>query len=181
MSVKLNKIIPKFKENPFLKNLMIETKRKSVEISPIGKENNILINQQTGEIAGTKIRTYRKVDDAEFVKLFTANIALNFDLKSAGIKAFNVLMFAVQNSAIQKDLIALDHYTLEEFTKLNEKSLSLSTFKRGINELIKAKIIAKNIRSNFYFINPSFCFNGNRLVFQTIVERKNNERNKSRI
>lgn len=162
----------RFKENPFLDKLVVRTRAKSIQVSPIGKDADIYINERTGEAAGTEVRTYKQVDDAEFVKLFTANIALTFDLKSAGIKAFNVLMFTIQKSAIERDLIALDQYSLDDFNNFNEKKLSLSTFKRGINELIKAQIIARNVRLGFFYINPNFCFNGNRIVFQTIIERK---------
>lgn len=164
--------VVRYKENPFLDKLVVRTRTKSVEVAPIGKKSDVYINEATGEVAGTEVRTYKKVDDAEFVKLFTANIALTFDLKSAGIKAFNVLMYTVQRKAIERDIIAFDHYTLEDFNDFHEKKLSLSTFKRGINELIKAQIIARNIRGGHFYINPNFCFNGNRIVFQTIIEKK---------
>lgn len=167
-----SKKVIRFKENPFLDKLVVRTRTKSVQVAPIGKDADVYINERTGEAAGTEVRTYKQVDDSEFVKLFTANIALTFDLKSAGIKAFNVLMFTIQKSAIERDLIALDQYALEDFNEVHEKKLSLSTFKRGINELIKAQIIARNVRGGFFYINPNFCFNGNRIVFQTIIERK---------
>ncbi|MFY0838350.1 hypothetical protein ACA371_28650, partial [Klebsiella pneumoniae] len=50
--------------------------------------------------------------------------------------------------------------------------LSLATMKRGINELEKAKIIAKTMRKSFYFINPNFLFNGDRVAFTTVIERE---------
>ena len=162
----------RFKENPFLDKLVVRTRNKSVQVNPMGQKQDVYINERTGEIAGTEVRTYKRVDDAEFVKVFTANIALTFDLKSAGIKAFNVLMWVVQKSAIEKDLVVLDSYTLDDFNDFHEKKLSLSTFKRGINELIKAQIIARNVRGGFYYINPNFVFNGNRILFQTIIERR---------
>lgn len=51
-------------------------------------------------------------------------------------------------------------------------SLSLSTFKRGLNELEQAKIIAKTIKLGDYFINPNFLFNGNRIAFTTVLEKE---------
>ena len=53
--------------------------------------------------------------------------------------------------------------------------LSLATFKRGINELEKAQIVAKTIRQGRYFINPNFVFNGDRIAFTTVIERKENK------
>ncbi|WP_259272006.1 hypothetical protein [Klebsiella pneumoniae] len=37
----------------------------------------------------------------------------------------------------------------------------------------KAKIIAKTMRQGRYFINPNFVFNGDRIAFTTVIERKN--------
>ena len=118
--------------------------------------------------------TFKRVDGEQFVKLFTANIALTFDLSSAGIKAFNVLMWAVQRSAISKDEVDFDNFVLEEFLEEYKDSdrplrLSLATFKRGINELEKAQIVAKTIRQGRYFINPNFVFNGDRIAFTTVI------------
>ncbi|MDA5349677.1 replication/maintenance protein RepL, partial (plasmid) [Escherichia coli] len=122
---------------------------------------------------------YKRVDSEQFVKLFTANIGLTFELSSAGIKAFGVLVWSVQNSALSKDEVDLDTLVLEAFLQCQVSAskqplrLSLATFKRGLNELEKAKIIAKTMRQGRYFINPNFVFNGDRIAFTTVIERKN--------
>ncbi|MCV5480042.1 replication/maintenance protein RepL, partial [Escherichia coli] len=57
--------------------------------------------------------------------------------------------------------------------KENKKiRLSMATFKRGINELEKASIIAKTLRKGRYYINPNFVFNGDRIAFTNLIERK---------
>ena len=118
------------------------------------------------------------MDGAQFVKLFTANIAMTFDLSSAGIKAFSVLLWVVQNRALSKDEIDLDSFVLADFIEAHQTSkqplrLSLATLKRGINELEKAQIVAKTQRQGRYFINPNFVFNGDRIAFTTLIERSN--------
>ena len=112
------------------------------------------------------------------MKLFTANIAMTFDLSSAGIKAFSVLLWVVQNRALSKDEIDLDSFVLADFIEAHQTSkqplrLSLATLKRGINELEKAQIVAKTQRQGRYFINPNFVFNGDRIAFTTLIERSN--------
>lgn len=87
--------VTRYKENPFIENMVVPTKAKTVQLSRLGKDENILVNQNTGEVQGTHVTTYRRVDSESFVKLFTANIAMTFDLKSAGLKALNVLIWAV--------------------------------------------------------------------------------------
>lgn len=166
--------ITRYKENPFLNEEVIRTKDKQVRVTPLGGNDNVLINQKTGEVTGTHITTYKKVDNKEFVKIFCANIALTFNLTAAGIKAFNVLLWSVQYKAITKDQVDLDKYALDDFLENNKhiKNFSLQTFRRGLAELTKNKIIAPTIKMGRYFINPHFIFNGDRIVFTTAIERQ---------
>lgn len=169
----------RYKENPFLEGMVVPVKGKQVRLSRLGRDDNILVNQNTGEVQGTHVTTYKRVDSEQFVKLFTANIGLTFELSSAGIKAFGVLVWSVQNSALSKDEVDLDTLVSEAFLQCQVSAskqplrLSLATFKRGLNELEKAKIIAKTMRQGRYFINPNFVFNGDRIAFTTVIERKN--------
>ena len=39
-------------------------------------------------------------------------------------------------------------------------------------ELEDAKIIAKHRKRGDYFINPNFVFNGDRIAFSTVIEKK---------
>ncbi|HAS4945595.1 TPA: hypothetical protein I7C88_003668 [Vibrio cholerae] len=152
--------------------MVVTTSTKQVKISALGKDNNIMINQDTGEVSGTHVVTYKKVDDGEFVKLFSANVALTFDLRAAGIKTFSVLIWMVQHRAIGKDIVILDQLALSDWKNAHEgKDLSYATFKRGLNELEGARIIAKTLRKGHYFINPNFVFNGNRIAFSSVIER----------
>lgn len=167
----------RYEKNPFIENMIIPIKGQKVRLSPLGQEENILINQVTGEVHGTHITTYRKVDSAQFVKIFTANIALTFNLNTSGIKAFNVLLWALQNKALGKDILTLDSLLLEEFLIAHtiDLKLSLATFKRGLSQLEKGQIIAKALRKGWYYINPNFCFNGDRVAFTTLIERSEKE------
>jgi hypothetical protein len=169
--------------NPFLENMIVPVKGRQVRLSRLGKDDNVLLNRSTGEIMGTHVTTYKPVDGEQFIKLFTANIGLAFDLTSAGIKSFTVLMWVVQNKALAKDEVPLDVFTLEEFLSLQneQKKLSLGTFRRGLAELEKAQIIAKTVRQGVYFINPNFVFNGDRIAFTTVIERKKRDRDQNTI
>ncbi|ECY1947517.1 hypothetical protein F6719_22895, partial [Salmonella enterica] len=77
----------RYKINPFLEDMIVPVKGKQVRLSRLGRDENILVNQSTGEIQGTHVATFKRVDGEQFVKLFTANIGLTFELSSAGIKA----------------------------------------------------------------------------------------------
>jgi hypothetical protein len=173
MVEKVKKELVRYKENPFLEDLNIRVRSKNVRVSKMGKKENIdLINQETGEHHGSFITTTKRVDEEQFLKLFTSNIAMTFDLKAAGIKAFNVLCFVMQQKAIEKDKIFIDKFVLEEFNEVYTKKLSRSVLYKGIKELIENKILARSQREGEYFINPNFVFNGDRIVFTHIIEKK---------
>ena len=169
----------RYSTNPFLESMVVPVKGKQVKISKLGQDDNILVNQKTGEVHGTHVTTFKKVDSDQFVKIFTANIGMTFDLSSAGIKTFSVLLWAVQYKALAKDEVDMDSLILNQFLESQQKNpplkLSLATFKRGLNELEKAKIIAKTMRQGRYFINPNFVFNGDRVAFTTVIERQKRE------
>ncbi len=173
--------LKRYEKNPFILGMSFPIKGKRIQLSRLGQDDNVLVNQSTGEVQGTHVVTYKSVDSEQFIKLFTSNIGLTFNLNAAGIKAFNVLMWAVQHKALGKDIVLLDSYLLEDFIKSNDHSLNLSltTFKRGLNELEKSKLIAKAIRKGWYYINLNFCFNGDRIAFTTLIE-KNNSRDKNK-
>jgi hypothetical protein len=175
----------RYKENPFTENMIVPITNKNVRLSRIGKDDNVLVNTKTGEEQGTHVTTHRRVDSEQFVKLFTANIALTFDLNAAGIKAFNILLWVVQHKALSKDLVPLDKFMLEEFIDDNRDrdppiKISLPTFGRGLAELERCKIIAKQLRQGWYYINPNFCFNGDRIAFTTLIERVENPNEEQR-
>lgn len=167
-----NQKIVRHEENPFIEHMHLSIRSKNIKLSKIGKSNAVdLVNTETGEHHGTYIGTTKRVDNEQFIKLFTANLALTFDLKAAGIKAFNVLCFVMENK-IEKDKVIIDKLVLDDFNKRYEKKLSKTVLYRGISELIENQIIARSLREAEYFINPNFVFNGDRVVFATIIERK---------
>jgi len=169
------KKIERYKTNPFLSELSLSLSTKNVKIMKIGTEENILINQKTGEIAATHVVAQKRVDSERFIKTFADYMSFTFELTKAGNKALRVVMWSLQEQAINKDEVALDKYSLEDFLQkhgIEFKSLSYPTFARGLGELCKAKIIAKTQRSGRYFINPTCIFNGDRVAFTTVIERE---------
>lgn len=167
-------------KNPFVESMIIPKKGKFVKLSRLGSDdNNVLLNHETGEVLGTHITTIKQVDSEQFVKLFTQNIALTFNLKAAGIKAFNILVWVMGEKGMSKDLIPLDKLVVEEFMQTHNVNISQPTFWRGLAELEQAQIIAKHLRQGWYFINPNFVFNGDRIAFTTVIEREKQENSTS--
>ncbi|EJF82491.1 hypothetical protein [Candidatus Bartonella washoeensis] len=103
------------------------------------------------------------------------NVALIFDLKAAGIKVFLVLAWILQNRLIRTNTVILDKAILKTFLEAQERKLALSptTFFRGVAELEKASIIAKQNHRAWYFINPNFIFKNRQFVFTNDIQLEN--------
>lgn len=169
---KTRKKVMRFKENPFTEDMFISRKEKRIKLSRLGQDDNVVVNQATGEFFGTHVTSFREVDEAKFVKLFVQNITLTFDLTSPGVKTLNFLIWQVQRSALCKDKVALDKSALEEFIEEKKVQFSIPTLTRGLGELVNASIIARTTRKGDFFINPNFVFNGDRIVFSNAIQKR---------
>lgn len=153
--------ILKHKENPFLANAIttIKTRKKRLTVA----QGSTIIDNETGEAtAETVIAQVVEVDDGLFVKLFTKDLQNFFDLSSAALKTFGFILKTVQDEAINRDKVYIDYNDSET---LKAFKLSERVFFYGVKELIEKKFIAKSLNPNFYFINPSLFFNGDRCKF----------------
>ena len=172
--------IQRYRENPYIGEMIIPVKTQRVRVSPLGKDRHVIIDQESGEERGTHLVTYKKVDAEQYVKIFTQNIGLSFGLTAAGIKALSVLIWEVQKNGMNKDVATLDDLVRENFLEAHKGltvaiRLSRETFSRGLSDLVKAQILARHVRKGSFFINPNFIFNGNRIAFTTIIEREKAE------
>lgn len=168
----MKKDTDRHKVNPFLSATGITIGSKSITVSTLGADNNVLVNQHTGEVTGTHIVARKRVDKTKFVKTFANYMAFTFDLTAAGNKALRVVMWVVSQERHGKDLFVLDQYTLRDFLESHSITtpFSLPTFRRGLGELVNCQIIAKAEKRANYYINPDVMFNGDRLAITTILE-----------
>ena len=53
----------RYSTNPFVADLVVNTTKKSIRVNPmgLGKEDNVLVDQMTGEVRGTHVSTYKKL------------------------------------------------------------------------------------------------------------------------
>jgi hypothetical protein len=89
----------------------------------------------------------------------------------------------MQHKGIERDLVPLDKVSLDAFLSAHDHRIppiafSQPTFWRGLAELEEAQIVAKHVRQGWYFINPNFVFNGDRIAFTTVIQRENDKKNK---
>jgi len=123
-----------------------------------------IISNPIGDGKPPGIARVRAVDNEKYVKIYTGFITQWFDLTQAAQK---ILAYIITILPINKDLIHLPLDRLSAATGYTSES----SMYIALNELVNKRIIARYKERNFYFINPNFLFNGNRIVFADAIQR----------
>jgi hypothetical protein len=152
----------RYTSNPFITDMTLDFSVRQVKFDT-SNETNILVNEDTGESKNIDYVTYKKVDKEPFIKLFVNNSAF-FNLKVVGHKVFYIVVYLLQKRTINKDIITIDKYTVNDYLEEYDVTLPRSSLIKGINDLIEANIIARAEKIGDYYINPAVIFNGNRSV-----------------
>lgn len=151
------KSAPKYELNPFLDRLTVKTRGRKLTVA----RGSALVGP-SGNVEGlTEIAQIVDVDEGQFVKLFTKDLAIWFDLNKAGMRVFGALLTIVQQSAIGRDMVYFDVRS----EALAMFKISKPTFYRGLEELIEKGFIARHLSPGWFFTNPAMFFNGNRARF----------------
>lgn len=163
-----------YSENPFIKDMGHISKRKRTEVLYDGKQ--AVIQRDTGQVQEDQLAIARIkwVEAEQFIKVYTANVAVFFDLSKGGQRVCEFLVSQMgEGQSINSDRLVLYYEDYKEFCKAKDSAgLSQNTFNRGLRELADKALIAKANRQNQWFINPAVMFNGDRARFITEVRRK---------
>lgn len=158
-----------YRENPFLAGSAMATKRKRVVVSG-GKA---IVDTATGELENVaEVVMVQHVDGEQFVKLFTQNLRVFFDLTPGTMKLLQVLLAQVQK-APNTDRVMLNLTIAEDyFTSTKQPVMSKASFHRAVRELIEKQFIAETVLTGLYFINPNLFFNGDRVRFVSEIRKE---------
>jgi hypothetical protein len=148
------------KQNPFLSEAVGNTKQGIKRITH-NKDGGSMVMVTTGEVvAPAGFWHAQEVDRTQFVKLFVNGVKAFKDLSGSGTKVFEVLYLEIQKQ-IGKDRVYLSFHAVEqEITPMSE-----ATYSRGMRELVTKNFIAPSELQGWYFINPDYLWNGDRLAF----------------
>lgn len=163
-----------FDKNPFLTFTITANKKKMT----VSKGSIITGTTEAGENVEveTTIAQAKLVDEESFIKIFSGQVSAIFDLSSSGIKLFTLLLVEAQKG-IGGDMVFLTPAIVSKLAKASGKSISASTYHRGINDLIDAKIIASAaLAAGWFYINPAIIFNGDRARFVTEYHKPKREK-----
>lgn len=156
-SVKTRRGVALYDKNPFMVEMTTKTRRVTNK-----RGDMMLVNNQTGEIQSNIAGFWEaeEVDSTKFVKLFVQGVKALKELTGAGTKVFEVLYLRVQEN-IGKDRVFMALSEVDQaLTPMSE-----ATYTRGMRELIEKGFIAATPTQGWYWLNPSFVWNGDRLAF----------------
>lgn len=147
-----------YKSNPFFKTEMVKPKTRRIT----NRRGDMMIVGETGEIVAPIAGFWQaqEVDAAKFVKLYIAGVRAFSELTNAGTRVFEVLYLEIQKN-IGQDRVYLSYTTLDP----SIKNLSQATFTRGMRELIDKGFVAPTEAVSWYWLNPDYLWNGDRLAF----------------
>ena len=145
-----------YQVNPFMMEVQTKTRRvtnKRGDMMLVSNEGGVVSN-----VAG--FWEAEEVDATKFVKLFVKGVKALKELTGAGTKVFEVLYMRVQDN-IGKDQV----FMAFSFVDQALTPMSNPTYDRGMRELIEKGFIAATPTQGWYWLNPSFVWNGDRLAF----------------
>ena len=153
-----------YPNNPFVVGGMVKTKTKRLT----NKRGDMMVVGETGEIIAPVAGFWQaqEVDAAKFVKLYVNGVRAFKELSNAGTRVFEVLYLEVQKH-IGQDRVYLSFTTLDESVKISQ-----ATFTRGMRELIDKGFVAPTDAVAWYWLNPDYMWNGDRLAFVRTYRKK---------
>jgi len=153
-----------YPRNPFVVGGMVKTKTKRLT----NKRGDMMVVGETGEIIAPVAGFWQaqEVDAAKFVKLYVNGVRAFKELTNAGTRVFEVLYLEVQKN-IGQDRVYLSFTSLDDGVKLSQ-----ATFTRGMRELIDKGFVAPTESIAWYWLNPDFMWNGDRLAFVREYRKK---------
>ena len=149
--------------SPFISNLSFPIGKKN---AIIGKSDESILNNDTGEIIDNSLYIARKhdVDKDHFVKIFHAHLSAIFDLSKCALKIFSYIASVTQYD----DQIIFNLKKCCEYTGYK----GVESIYKGLAELCNAEIIARTTDYNLYYINPQLFYRGDRMVLVTEYRKK---------
>ena len=165
-----------YSDNPFITpaNFVIHI-RKDVALVAGGLS---ITDNNSDEVSAGVVGKIQHVDAEQFVKLYTRNVGVLFDLGMTAQKALIAVFAAVQAQAKDQAHIFLTYAEATTYYKNLgfQKIPSNPAFSRGILQLIRMGFLAAHFRGQgWYWFNPNLIFNGDRVRFVNEYRLKRKE------
>lgn len=161
MQPKTRRGLQVYENNPFISRAIANTETGVRRQTNKSGDQMMVVSAKTGEIvAPAGFWQYQEVDKTQFLKLYEGGVKAFKDLSNAGAKMFSVMSDRLQNS-MNKGMIYLSLTSIDQ----QIYPISKATYARGLKELIEKEFLAATTEQGWFYINPDYIFNGNRLAF----------------
>lgn len=146
-----------YDENPFITVDTVKTRVKRIT----NRKGDMFVKAEDESIVAPAAGFWQaqEVDTAQFVKLYINGVKAFSELTSAGTKVFELLYREMQKN-IGKDRVLLSLMAIDDDVKISK-----ATFTRGMRELMDKGFIAPTRVVGWFWLNPDYIFNGDRLTF----------------
>lgn len=133
------------------------------------KAGNYMVKSDTGEVVASIAGFWQaeEVDSTKFLKLYVNGVKAFSNLSTKGTKVFELMYYEMQKE-IGKDKIYLNFNAIDPHIKIAK-----TTFYDGVAELVEKKFLAPTTFPHWFWVNPDYIWNGDRLSFvKTYVKKQ---------
>jgi len=154
--------LPVHSDSPFMSKLMNVEIKKNFKCVTGPLSDIRAIDNNTGELISEPLHGSRSVQEyekrADFVMIYLAEIGLLNKLSKASFKVFEYI-----TTILEKHKDEIYFYKEDCLEYCGYAKNSYRSIDKAILELVNYNIIAKSVKPNIFYINPSILFKGKRL------------------
>lgn len=170
MKIKNIRQTEKHEKNPFRKELLedfqVVKKREYMNVDGDRGVQNLVVTRDSEVVGESRFFRYRRYDPEQFAKVFTRRVTAMWDMPKPAGRMFSFVLSVLPKD---NDEIYIDVKDAMQFADYKtEKSIW-----EGIKWLLENEFLAKSTKTNFYFINPTIFFNGDRAAFVDLIVKEN--------
>lgn len=160
----------KYETNPYMQGSepIVSTRTKRIT----NNQGNYMVKSDSGEVVASIAGFWQaeEVDSTKFLKLYVNGVKAFSGLSTKGTKVFELMYYEMQKE-IGKDKIYLNFNAIDPHIKIAK-----TTFYDGIAELVEKKFLAPTTFPHWFWVNPDYIWNGDRLSFvKTYVRKQENK------
>ena len=171
---KSRKGIPVYSKNPFWKPVDVKVGTKTIRIA-----GGTHISNEGESVEHSGIHLIEEIDKDKFIKIYTKNMKVIFELKPSTQKVLMAILDSLQKSP-GTDVIYLNWFQVEDYSQTHNLNISERSFYNAMSDLLEKEFVAESDKPNMYWINPNLFFNGDRMTFIREYRMKNIEQRESK-
>jgi hypothetical protein len=156
------------KRNPFIDETITHVEVGNKMIMVTQKDHDLLIGSDGNVKGHTILAVRKKVDKAQFMKVYYEAFRNLYDLSKSALRTFGFIAEIVKDTP-NKDTFMIDFDLCGTTTGYSRKTIN-----SALAELIGNKFIARGPNPYIYYLNPTVFFNGDRLTLLESYELEDN-------